>query len=1516
MRIVSSDTPRCAFPSRKGFNMSPRSLAILTLAVCLLGAGVWALPAAAQSVVVDGDLSDLALVAQGDGPDPCNEIFPLCKSGFDFTRILVYYEVETDTLYFGIDIMDVVEGGVCLGTPGPGVPGDADGDNDPCFDGDLPECEINEDQFCVGPDEQYLLKIDTNFNGLFGELEDLRVIYRGNTLRFENGGGQPLSNVTGDIVLGFAGAVGGCDCPNGNPDTEDIEIAIYNYSEYDPIPVCFIVDALAGSLVDLPPEDILTEPILISISEPGLDVTKRVRNVTQESEFNDVGVAALPGDVIEFEVEVCNTGNVALDPVMLTDVLPAEYTNPTTPSGACQFTGNTLECNLGRIDIGDCVTVTYQATLVDPIPTAKVIRNTAVASAVSPEEGGGDTICGGIPVEAEDSARVVIIGIACDKQVSVDGGVTYAPTGEAVPGQTVYFKVVVSNLSMVELDPVTLTDVLPPQYDTVEIVQGNCTAGSNTVECDLGPLAGETDATVIYRARLRDDANPDLDVLNTATVEATFQTVSVSTECSASVDVLAPAIDCVKEVSLDGQNYSDAVDAVDCQQVLFRVTISNVGEGDLHQVSLTDVLPPDYQGPVIVNGLACEVTGNTVFCEDLGTIPEGGAPIVVRYRAQFRRTDPGVVTNTANVSAVPRSGPNGAPGDAVATNCSAEVNTLVAQIECVKNVSIADGGYRDVTDAVPGQTIFFRVKIQNTGTAPFFDVTLNDVLPADCYENVQVVTAGCTAVDNAIGCDFGTLDPGNEITVKYTARLKDMPADACPNLATVTGTPGTVANPGCAAESSCDAAVNPLTVDLVCDKNVSTDGVNFFDSVAAEPGDTVFFEVLVSVPAGGEACFFETSLTDVVPAEFKDVAILEGTSCTVTGNTVSCPDLGPLCPTDEPIRVLFQATLRDDITPLPEEIVNEAIVAGTPGVEQNPGNPIQVSCPASVLPLEIDIMCEKSAEPLAVVDGQTVTFTVTITNISESDVPFDTVSFTDTLSAGFKDIVIVQAPGGGCNVDQGTRTITCDDLGSLPKDQSHTVVYTAVVDNPPGPFLSNDASAEGRALNGSVVKTTSCPVQIPVLEPCLLCLKDASIDGTNFGTSVDVLPGQRVFFRVRAQNCATDPVPLGVTLRDTLPAVLTDVRVEQGNCSVTGNVIDCDLGDIDPGAEKFVIVSGVVPDDQPPGTFVNQATVTGTPFEGGNEGKEITSDCSVPFDVLNVDFTCTKQVSLNGTTYADTVEAVPGQKVWFRVKVDNIGDVQVRITLSDLLPSVFEGLATAEPVCNTAGNAIECEFDLAAGASRTVVYTADVRTDATAGTYVNRVDLTGDPGGPPTNPGTPITKEDECQAAVVVLEPEIICDKGVSTNGISYSPQLQTLPEDHIFFRVRIENTGQADLRNVHLSDVLPADCYENVVVVTPNCTLTGNAIECDLGDLPVGAEPIEVYYEADLKEVPAEFCPNTAIITADTGTSTNPGEPVDTECSALVLTIFLEIPTLTEIGFLVLVLLLGATILLYRRRS
>jgi hypothetical protein len=332
-----------------------RRLVPLALAAVLISGSGSAL---AQPATVDGDLADLIGYAQQSQSDPLSDVTDALVSGWDFTDVHVYYYPKMDTLYIGLDLQENGDF--------PGCPGDADGDSNP---NDRTRLDVPEDQFGVGADEAYIFDVDTDLNGSNEDFADLVVQYRNNQLRLFRGDGSPVPpSVTGEIVLGVKGALLDPGMPNSNRETEDIELAIRNYSHVDFAACDFTLTVFAGSLVDALKEDILDVPLAFHYPE---EVEFRTDIVDGEGGVFDGtcwNVAAGSHHLVQ--ATITNTGTNTLSPIWINFHFPngVEYLNDSV-DGAIQgrsmpIGGGTLQRFVrpgfdNTLDPGETETITF-----------------------------------------------------------------------------------------------------------------------------------------------------------------------------------------------------------------------------------------------------------------------------------------------------------------------------------------------------------------------------------------------------------------------------------------------------------------------------------------------------------------------------------------------------------------------------------------------------------------------------------------------------------------------------------------------------------------------------------------------------------------------------------------------------------------------------------------------------------------------------------------------------------------------------------------------------------------------------------------------------------------------------------------------------------------------------------------------------------------------------------------------------------------------------------------------------
>lgn len=333
----------------------------------------------------------------------------------------------------------------------------------------------------------------------------------------------------------------------------------------------------------------------VRIRECEFTVEKDVKCEEDATYEADALADALPGSVVDFRVQVCNTGQVSMPRVTLSDALTCNTwfvpgsvtatigaTNVTScicPGGVCANVGqingtkNLIPCDAGGIGVGECLTINFKVAVPGgfsqentPIDCTNTITVTGATDVCSSST---NNPCG----QHDDSARinVHVPSVECDKAVCLDRDADgncdtgYTPNLDeqdaAFPLRLTY-RMSVTNDGETDLSDVQICD-LPFRTDAgpyilaCDIPGGGCVdigdlaqgASSVDIECTLH---FETDAD--YQTFALSDGGDEECYRNTASVTATPDTdgeicesdITVNSGCSAQVCVGAP--DCKREL--------------------------------------------------------------------------------------------------------------------------------------------------------------------------------------------------------------------------------------------------------------------------------------------------------------------------------------------------------------------------------------------------------------------------------------------------------------------------------------------------------------------------------------------------------------------------------------------------------------------------------------------------------------------------------------------------------------------------------------------------------------------------------------------------------------------------------------------------------------------------------------------------------------------------------------------------------------------------------------------------------
>ena len=443
-------------------------------------------------------------------------------------------------------------------------------------------------------------------------------------------------------------------------------------------------------------------------------------SVDKSGVLASTGAPAKPGDKINYTIHVENTGNVTLDPVVVSDPL----------------LGDTVSCPVTKLAPGaseDC-TGSYALTQTDI--DAGSVHNIATGTGTKPQ---GGTV--------SDTGEATVT-IPASPHITVDKVGTLHQAGDTVKaGDTITYNVTVTNDGNVTLDPVVVTDTGDPITCPSEIspldpgesqvctashvvTQGDIDAGSysNTAEATGTPPHGD-------------------DVTGSDTETITFTTTaSIAVDKTGSLDM-----------GSDGKATPDDV-------ISYTVTVTNTGNVTLTNITVSD--------PLVTN----------LVCDKDTLVPGDHATCTGTYAITQADIDRGFVDNTALGTGTPPT------GDDVSDTGSAHVPiTQNGGMQVGKAISSTVD--RDHNGAIStGDDIVYGITVTNNGNVTLTGVTVSDPVPPQT--TYSSCTDNCTPNGNptvtSVTWTVPPVAPGDAKTVSFTVTVGKLTSCTICNIASAT----------------------------------------------------------------------------------------------------------------------------------------------------------------------------------------------------------------------------------------------------------------------------------------------------------------------------------------------------------------------------------------------------------------------------------------------------------------------------------------------------------------------------------------------------------------------------------------------------------------------------------------------------------------------------------------------------------------------------------------------------------
>jgi large repetitive protein len=699
----------------------------------------------------------------------------------------------------------------------------------------------------------------------------------------------------------------------------------------------------------------------------------------------------------------------------------------------------------------------------------------------------------------------------------------------------------------------------------------------------------------------------------------------------------------------------------------------------------------------------------------------------------------------------------------------------------------------DASSTVAGGTVGYTVTVRNTGSSSFANVNLGDslsgVLDDADYQDDATATSGTVSYAAPTLTWNGSIAAGATVTIEYSVTV-DNP-DVGNKVLANTVTSSTLGT-NCASGSG----------DARCASTVTVAGltiVNSADVPSTTPGGTVSYQVVVTntapVPATGAT--FTDDLSGILDdATYAADAL--ATSGNVSFASTTLTWTGTLA-AGASATVTFSAVVRD---PDPgNRSLTSTVVSSSPGSSCPSGN-AAASCTSTVPVLVPALVITNAASVSTTTPGDTVPYTVTISNTGQT--PFTGASVSVALAAALDDATYdanAAATVGTVGFSAGSLTWS----GNLATGAVATITYSLTVHDPdPGNRTLTTVATSSAA--GSTCSpgnpSGACTSTVEVLVPGLTISA-----ATNVSTTT---PGSVVAYTVVATNTGQTPYP-SANFTTSMSAALDDATYN-GDAEATAGAVAFTspnltwTGALAIGATVTVTFTVTVRQPDPG----NRSLVTTTSSTtGGSNCPAASSDpaCSTTVDVL--------LPGLSFASAADTVTTTPGSVVHYTLTVTNTGettqqDVVVVVDLVALFDDatynndalVSTGTQTANPDGTSSWT-----LTLAPGASATTTVSMTVN-DPDEGDRVLRTLVSSEAAGSTCPLGSP---NPACRTTVTVLVPGLTITK--------VADKATTTPGDSVVYTVTALNNGETTFPAAtftdDLTDVLTDAAYQGDATAT-----------------------------------------------------------------------------------------------------
>jgi uncharacterized repeat protein (TIGR01451 family) len=1072
---------------------------------------------------------------------------------------------------------------------------------------------------------------------------------------------------------------------------------------------------------------------------------------------NDGVASKVPGTAATYAIVATNSGPSSVIAATVTDTVPAilsgaTWTCSATGGASCPASGSGNISASVDLPVGGAATFTMTGT-VSASATGNLV-NTATITAPG-------TVTDPTPVN-NSATDTDALAPTADLSITKTDGVA-----SKVPGTSVTYTIVATNLGPSSVSAATVTDSMPAALSAVTWTcagtgGGTCpVGGSGNINSSVGLPVG---ASVTFTVAGSIPSSATGTLVNTATVAppAGATDPTPANNSATDTDTLTPTAD-LSITKTDG-----SATQVPGTAVTYTVVATNTGPSSVIAAPVIDTIPATLSGStwtcVPTAGGSCAASSGNGSVNTTVDLPVGaGATFSITATVAAAAT--GSLVNTASIAA-----PVGVTDPTPANNSSSDTDTLNPTADL--SITKTDG----VASIIPGQSTTYTVVVGNSGPSTAVNAPVADALPfgasSGTWTCVASAGAGCAAASGAMPLATTTTQiPGSTVTYTVVIAVSSAATGSLVNTATVSA-PAGVTDPTSANNSATDTDTLTPTADVSISK---TDGLS-----TVVPGSVVTYTVVASNP--GPSTVTGATVTDSVPGSLAGVAwtcaATAGSGCPAsgTGNVSASITLAPAGSATFSISGTVVASATGTISNTATISLPGSVTDPTPG--NNSATDVTTVTP------QTDLRITKTDGAASAVPGQSTTYTVVVTNVGPSTVT--SASVTDVLPTGATSMnwTCAGAGGGTCALS-GSGSI--DDSVNLPVGASATYSVSVPIAASATGSLTNAAAVTAPLGVTDTNSSNNSATDTDTLTP----LADLTVTKTDGVASV--VPGQSTTYTITVANSGpsnapvtvvTDAQPVGATFASwsCAPSAGASCTTASGSGSIN-TTVGLPVGT----TATFTVVTAIGPATT--GTLANTATAAPAvgitdPVAGDNSATD--SDTLTP----------SADLAVSKTNVVSSV--VPGTPVSYTIVASNTGPSAVTsATVADALPA---SLAAATWTCTTAGGgsctasgsgSMNDIVNLPVGATATYTVSGTVAAGAT-GAISNTATIAAPAGvTDPVAANNAATDSDP-------LTPRV--DLSITkTDGRALAN-----PLDALTYTIVVSNAGPSSVSNAVVADTIP----------------------------------------------------------------------------------------------------------------